>query len=171
MPLAAADFLSLKQNKKRLGAWCGVREMWVRTWPLVPHPLQAFTLGTSCGCGCSCCCLRLRGEAGGVVLPQGRLWGSLLGARAQIRLLCPSPRGHSVRVGPVPLFPQVSSHCRTGSISSTSQPSPTHCFSETPGPLHEVTPGASADQVSSPAVSLAVGAAWYGEVTVPLLSC
>ena len=134
-----------------------------------PPPSQAFTSGTSCGC--SCCCLGLRGEAGRVVLPQGRRWGSLLGARAQIRLLCLSPRGHSVRVGPVPLFPQASSHRRTGSISSTSQPSPTASFSETPGPLHEVTPGASADQVASPAVSLAVGAAWCEEGTVLLLSC
>ena len=161
MPLGAADFLSLKQNKC-LSTLCGVREMWVRTWPLVTYPLQAFTSETSCGC--SCCCLRLRGEAGGVV------WGSLLGARAQICFPCLSPCGHSVRVDPVPLLPQVSSHRRTGSISSTSQPSHTHGFSETPSPLHEVTPGASADQASSPALSLAAGAGWCAEVTVSLLS-
>lgn len=135
VPLAAADFLSLKQNKKCLSTRCGVREMWVRTWPLVTYPLQDFTSETRCGCGCSCCCLRLRGEAGGVV------WWSLLGARAQICLPCLSHCGHSVHVDPVPLLPQVSSHRRTGSISSASQRSHTYGFSETPGPPHKVTQG------------------------------
>lgn len=167
MPLAAADFLSLKQNKKCLSTWCGFREMWVQTWPLVTYPLQAFTSEMSCGC--SCCCLRLRGEAVRVVLPQERRWGSLLGARAQIHLPCLSPCVTRYVLILSPLLPQVSSHRRTGSISSTSQPSHAHRFLEIPGPLHEVTPGASADQVSSPALSLAAGAAWYGEVTVPLL--
>lgn len=164
VPLAAADFLSLKQNKKCLSTRCGVREMWVRTWPLVTYPLQDFTSETRCGCGCSCCCLRLRGEAGGVV------WWSLLGARAQICLPCLSHCGHSVHVDPVPLLPQVSSHRRTGSISSASQRSHTYGFSETPGPPPQGNPGASADQASSPALSLAAGAAWCAEVTVPLLS-
>ena len=164
MPLAAADFLSLKQNKKCLSTRCGVREMWVRTWPLVTYPLQDFTSETRCGCGCSCCCLRLRGEAGRVV------WWSLLGARAQICLPCLSHCGHSVHVDPVPLLPQVSSHRRTGSISSASQRSHTYGFSETPGPPPQGNPGASADQASSPALSLAAGAAWCAEVTVPLLS-
>lgn len=114
--------------------------------------------------------LRLRGEAVRVVLPQERRWGSLLGARAQIHLPCLSPCVTRYVLILSPLLPQVSSHRRTGSISSTSQPSHAHRFLEIPGPLHEVTPGASADQVSSPALSLAAGAAWYGEVTVPLLS-
>ena len=104
MPLAAADFLSLKQNKKSLSAWCGVREMWVQTWPLVPHPLRPSPRGQAAAAAAPAA-VRLRGEAGGVVLPKGRRWGSLLGARAQICLLCLSPRGHSVRVGPVPLSP------------------------------------------------------------------
>lgn len=91
-------------------------------------------------------------------------WGQGTDTSSMSVTLC-----HKVRVDPAPLLPQVSSHRRTGS-SSTSQPSHTHRFLEIPGPLHEATPGASADQVSSPTLSLAAGAAWYGEVMVPLLS-
>ena len=168
MPLAAADFLSLKQNKKSLSAWCGVREMWVQTWPLVPHPLRPSPRGQAAAAAAPLLSGSEERQAGWSC-PRGGAGGACLGpGHRYVFCVChPVVTRYVLVLSP---FPQVSSHNRTGSISSTSQPSPTAGFSETPGPLHEVTPGASAEQVASPAVSLAVGAAWYGEGTVLLLS-